>query len=191
MFESHQSHHITKMKNQSSHKIRHINEYRVIYKPDHPKAMTSDNWNGWIYEHIYIAEKYFGRALRDDEVVHHLDGNRENNHFSNLLVLPKESHAKLHMWIDSGVPFGTSTRELTYCKVCGITLQSDQDYYCSIEHFKIDTSKVQNRPTKEELLKLLQKHSYCAVGRMFDVSDNAIRKWVKRYGVDPKSIKKD
>jgi len=39
--------------------------------------------------------------------------------------------------------------------------------------------KVQKRPSQEELLVLLEEHSYCAVGRMYGVSDNAVRKWLK------------
>lgn len=35
------------------------------------------------------------------------------------------------------------------------------------------------RPEKKELVNLLRKHSFCEVGRMFGVSDNAIRKWLK------------
>jgi len=35
------------------------------------------------------------------------------------------------------------------------------------------------RPSKEELTKLLEKTSYVQVGKMFNVSDNAIRKWLK------------
>lgn len=37
--------------------IRELNGYRVIYLPEHPKAMTSNNWLGYIYEHIVIAEE--------------------------------------------------------------------------------------------------------------------------------------
>ena len=39
--------------------------------------------------------------------------------------------------------------------------------------------KVKNRPTKEELLEMIAKTSYSAVGRVFGVSDNAVRKWIK------------
>lgn len=38
------------------------------------------------------------------------------------------------------------------------------------------------RPTKEILLKQIQQLGYCGTGRIYDVSDNAIRKWLKAYG---------
>jgi group I intron endonuclease len=44
------------------------------------------------------------------------------------------------------------------------------------------------RPSKEVLSILLKQNSFCAVGRMFNVSDNAIRKWCKSYGLSSKAI---
>lgn len=39
--------------------------------------------------------------------------------------------------------------------------------------------KIKNRPPKEQLLKEIKETNYCAVGRKYGVSDNAIRKWLK------------
>lgn len=39
--------------------------------------------------------------------------------------------------------------------------------------------KIENRPSKEQLLKEIKETNYCAVGRKYGVSDNAIRKWLK------------
>lgn len=39
---------------------------------------------------------HLGRDLDDDEEVHHIDENPLNNDLSNLIVLPKSEHAKLH-----------------------------------------------------------------------------------------------
>jgi Helix-turn-helix domain len=37
------------------------------------------------------------------------------------------------------------------------------------------------RPSYDQLMKDLGTMSYCAVGRKYGVSDNAIRKWVRWY----------
>ena len=53
--------------------------------------------------------------------------------------------------------------------------------FCSSECSDISRRKVENRPTEEELKLLLEKYSYVRVGKMYGVSDNAVRKWVKKY----------
>lgn len=43
------------------------------------------------------------------------------------------------------------------------------------------------RPSKEELTKLLIDGNFTSVSRIFNVSDNTIRKWCKTYGMSPHS----
>jgi hypothetical protein len=49
-------------------------------KHDHPNA----NHKGEIREHVYVMSNYLGRALREDEIVHHKNGNRADNRLDNL-----------------------------------------------------------------------------------------------------------
>lgn len=48
-------------------------------------------------EHRLIMEEYIGRELAKDEIVHHIDGNKFNNDISNLQILTRSEHMKLHM----------------------------------------------------------------------------------------------
>lgn len=41
-------------------------------------------------------------------------------------------------------------------------------------------------PNKEMLTELLSSHSFVSVGKMYGVSDNAVRKWCRRCGLNPK-----
>lgn len=46
--------------------------------------------------HVVICEYKYGRKMKKGEHVHHIDGNKLNNHPDNLLILTASDHAKLH-----------------------------------------------------------------------------------------------
>lgn len=52
--------------------------------------------------------------------------------------------------------------------------------YCSTKCRAMNQRKVK-RPSKGSLARKLLKMSWCAIGREFGVSDNAVRKWAKGY----------
>ena len=47
-------------------------------------------------EHKLVAEQMIGRPLRDDEVVHHINGDKTDNRPENLMVMTRSEHMKLH-----------------------------------------------------------------------------------------------
>lgn len=53
-----------------------------------------------IKEHRYLAEQVFGRKLTPDEHIHHLDEDPKHNELSNLLVLFRNNHFRLHHYLD-------------------------------------------------------------------------------------------
>ena len=174
-----------------SKQVRFLNGYRLIYSPDHPSAMTSKNWNGYVYEHIAVAEDFLGRKLSKDEVVHHLDLDRSNNRSENLIVLLRSQHSKIHAWIDKGAPIKETlklnvsnsqepkARILKYC-FCGKILQAKEKSFCS-ESCKAFGSRKVVRPEKEQLKIDISNLSWVAIGEKYGVSDNAVRKWARRY----------
>lgn len=52
--------------------------------------------HGYAFEHQLVAEQMIGRRLRDDEVVHHKNGVRNDNRPENLEVKTKGEHAREH-----------------------------------------------------------------------------------------------
>lgn len=66
-------------------------EYRTRYVPDHPNASAS----GCVPVHVLVAEKALGRFFREDEQVHHADGNKRNNANSNLVICQDMAYHKL------------------------------------------------------------------------------------------------
>lgn len=79
----------TRMTEKTKNKIR-VARILSSNKKSYPKL------NG---KHIHriIAEKKLGRKLKPEEVVHHIDGDKQNYDPKNLIVLASQSeHAKLH-----------------------------------------------------------------------------------------------
>ena len=66
--------------------------YVYILKPEHPNA----NKQGYIREHRYIVSMYLGRPLRDNEEIHHINGNRSENNIGNLQLIDKRTHGLIH-----------------------------------------------------------------------------------------------
>ena len=72
-----------------------------------------------------------------------------------------------------------------YCKICGKEIYSKSKYgLCNECVQKNIIRKIKDRPSKEELQELINTTPYTRIGKMYDVSDNTIRKWCKRYGIE-------
>lgn len=85
--------------------------YVLIYAPYHPKAKGK----GYVYEHRLIMEKHLNRFLNPIEHIHHLDGNRQNNVITNLLLTTNSEHKKIHKEVGKKTRFTTENR-LTFWK---------------------------------------------------------------------------
>lgn len=49
------------------------------------------------HEHRLIAEKILGRQLESYEIIHHIDGNKQNNDPNNLKIMTQSEHIKEHL----------------------------------------------------------------------------------------------
>lgn len=148
--------------------------YYEVYVPDHP--MSKQRY-GWVLEHRYIMSLHLGRVLTREEIVHHKDENKLNNIIENLELTNRSEHARGHEYV--GVQ--------SVCLHCGesfYTKQSEIDRgrakYCSTECSGIATRKVE-RPSKEQLIEDISNLPYTKIGKKYGVSDNAVRKWAKKY----------
>jgi len=72
-----------------------------------------------------------------------------------------------------------------YCQCCG----KEQRYhsktgYCSICYSKKKSEQI---PNKETLYDLLLHNSFCSVGRLYGVSNNAVKRWCDKYNIPRRS----
>ena len=72
---------------------RHARGYVLIHMPEHPRSH-----NGYVFEHIVVAEKKLGRPLLDNESVHHQNMVPWDNRPENILIMTRSEHNKLHLW---------------------------------------------------------------------------------------------
>ena len=63
-----------------------------VYAPKHPNAPS----DGLMYRYRLVAEEMLGRYLEPNETVHHKDLDPTNDDPSNLQVMTKSEHQKLH-----------------------------------------------------------------------------------------------
>jgi hypothetical protein len=66
--------------------------YPKVYRPDHKKADS----RGFVSEHTLAAQQKYKREVRSNEVVHHRDGDKKNNHWGNLEIMTRSKHGKIH-----------------------------------------------------------------------------------------------
>ena len=85
--------------------------------------------------------------------------------------------------IDSLVE-ATKQKEIFYCKECSTEITKGSTYCLSCARKK---SRFVERPSREELKQLIRTTPFTQLGKKFNVSDNAIRKWCKSENLPSKS----
>jgi hypothetical protein len=133
----------------------------------------------------------FWRGERMAMILDHINGVRNDNRIGNLRIVCPNCAATLptHCGRKNRLP-----RRKRSCKRCNQTFlpsNSTQRYCCQACGVRWDRSKLRgspqptarrvSRPPYEQLLAEIEATNYCAVGRKYGVSDNAVRKWVKFY----------
>jgi hypothetical protein len=92
------------------------------------------NANGYAYEHRIKAMEKLNRKLRKGEIIHHIDGNKQNNDYNNIEICKYNIHRYKHRTVLSKKKTPFQKNYKVKCK-CG----------CKTEFYKYDKS---NRPRK-------------------------------------------
>lgn len=136
----------------------------------------------------YACEKCGIYEWNDSHItleIHHKDGNNKNNKLENLEILCPNCHSQT----DNFRFKNKKNKEVQYqnwnlCPICNENYKAKSSKMCKKCWNK---NKANGIPTKEELEELIYNNSFTGIARMFNVTDNAVRKWCKKYGLPSKA----
>jgi transposase-like protein len=159
-----------------SDKLKYCNNF-VRYKPE---DFLIENWNGSISPVKKWARKNieYKCLLCNNEGVHrnlplklqldHENGNPKDNRKENLRWLCPNCHTQMETY---------GSKKLNLHRVKKSVLNPDWNSKDRPHRRKVE------RPSKEDLQKLIKDMPITHIGKMFGVSDNSVRKWAKRYKI--------
>jgi hypothetical protein len=127
----------------------------------------------------------FWRGSRMSLILDHINGVHDDNQLDNLRIVCPNCAATLSTHCARNQP-------LSVCPTCGREFRKRRrQQYCSQRCWQnSDVCRAIRarghqqrvaRPSHGELLADLRELSFVAVGRKYGVSDNAVRKWLRRY----------
>lgn len=143
-----------------------------------------------LYVHRIMYRTFVG-VIQSGKEVNHIDHDKSNNSIDNLELLTHSEN------LEKQVLF-YGNKLLPRCKRCGRKMHSKMESeFCTKclpkdrngkrvrterERNKALLSRVvKDRPPKEVLWSLISSKTFLEIGRIYGVSDNAIRKWCKLY----------
>lgn len=164
----------------------------------------------WTCEECRQAE-WMGKPIPLD--VHHVNENNLDNREENLRVLCKNCHGQKHPFYFIGASKKRISEHSRTCKECNkvfvgigafcssrcrrksirislicsrcnrMFMGQKGQKYCGYECSHASQNKA-IRPSKEELGRLIDSESFLSIGKRFGVTDNAVKKWARQYGLN-------
>ena len=86
-------------------------------------------------------------------------------------------------------PIVPVTKKETYCRDCGkpISIGAIRCIQCEASLRASIAIEGENRPTRSELKEMLRTQTFVSIGKMYGVSDNAVRKWCDYHNLPRRS----
>jgi len=137
------------------------------------------------YIHRLVYEAFIGKILNSNDI-NHIDHDKSNNAPHNLESITHHDNLKDQAIYANGVYKDSHNYEgLNNCPICGsvINYKSKMCKHCT------DIKKTSHRIPKNDIIKSLTKSrgNFTKSAKEFNISDNALRKWCRKYKLPSRS----
>lgn len=183
--EYHRQYNLTHKERKKVYK-RKIWDWFKQYKSQKKCEFCDENHSSCLdFHHKDPKEKCFNitEAVRSGRSVKKIE-----KEIQKCIVLCANCHRKLH-WPEQEVSsiaivFGESKpkRIRKNCKFCGEIIKSAKSTMCK-KCYSIHRKQKVERPTKEELEKMLWQKPTTHIAKQLGISDKAVEKWARYYGI--------
>lgn len=128
-----------------------------------------------------VLKKMCGICALNDEwngkplvlVLDHINGDSTDYRLSNLRLLCPNCNSQTETFS------GRNARVKLNCNKCGRETKKGSKTGLCVFCAHLAYRKVKDRPSIEIVIKEVEEVGFCAVGRKYGVSDNAVRKWIR------------
>ena len=139
--------------------------------------------NGWKIIDIWESEIYWNKNAVINKIINVGDCDKSKNDWSESIKSLWFKEKKIRKPVIKNIEKIKKVCENILCKKEFEVIKCQKTRrYCCLECACMKKRKTE-RPSREELEKLIKNESFKALGRKYGVSDNAVRKWAKIYGL--------
>lgn len=165
------------------------NEENVFIKDSTASQTTLRKWyikgNYIPYVCSICGQEPFWQGKELTLILDHINGVNNDDRIENLRWVCPNCNQQLGT-TGSRNPNRKIFAKKYYCVDCGKEISKGSIRCVSCESSKRIVPLENMSVTREELKSLIRKQSFCEIGRQFNVSDNAIRKWCDKFNLPRK-----
>jgi hypothetical protein len=110
-------------------------------------------------------------------VIDHINGICDDNRLENLRMVCPNCNSQLD------TTTGKNRRKISNCIKCGKVIERGSRYCKTCRPHKLKV-EFEDRPSKEELARMVSETPMTQIGKKYGVSSNSIRKWCGVYGIE-------
>lgn len=138
---------------------------------------------GKTYYHRHVASVKIGRWLTNDEIVHHINGVKDDNTISNIEVMSSSDHTSHHQSDRKTVML------VMVCQTCKLAFNRPasqvkyKHHFCSMRCSRIFYGSV-DYPENEYLQQLLLDNPATVVAETLGISSSSLKRHCKRNNIE-------